>query len=251
MHEGKAIAEKAEAGGKRRWNRWRIAAWSVAGFILLLPLIAMQFTDDVVWDAADFAFAAALLGGTGLVFELAVRKRVNSAYRAAAGVALAAAFILIWANAAVGLIGSEDNDANLMYGGVLAVGIIGALLARFRPQGMTLALFATAIVQALVAAIALIAGLGSPSRGLEEILILNGYFVALWLTSALLFRKAARGGTVNIHNLLSLVMIAHGSVLMIYMIVVEDEPGAVPLLLILLGIGWYLIPRVRTRSHPK
>jgi hypothetical protein len=55
----------------------------------------------------------------------------NRAYRAAVGVAIAAAFILVWMNLAVGIIGSEDNPANLMYGGVLAIGIIGAVIARF------------------------------------------------------------------------------------------------------------------------
>jgi hypothetical protein len=88
-------------------------------------------------------------------------------------------------NLAVGIIGNEDNPANLMYGGVLAVGIIGAVIARFQPHGMARALVATALAQALVAVIALIAGLGYT-------LILTGFFVALWLTSARLFRKAAQ-----------------------------------------------------------
>ena len=63
-------------------------------------------------------------------------------------------------NLAVGIIGTEDNPANLMYGGVLAVGIVGAIIARFQPHGMARALVATALAQALVAVIALIAGLG-------------------------------------------------------------------------------------------
>jgi hypothetical protein len=71
---------------------------------------------------------------------------------------------------------------------VLAVGII----ARFQPHGMARALFATALAQALVAVIALIFGLGSPWSGPGEILALNGFFVALFLGSALLFRHAAR-----------------------------------------------------------
>ena len=49
-----------------------------------------------------------------------------------------------------------------MYFGVLAVGMAGALIARLRPRGMARALFATALAQALVAAIALIARLGLP-----------------------------------------------------------------------------------------
>ncbi len=236
---------------QRFWNPWRIAAWSVAGLILLLPLVAMQFTDEVDWDLADFAFAGVLVVGVGVTYELAARRTGNRAYRTAVSVALAAAFLLIWVNAAVGIIGSEDNDANLMYGGVLAVGILGALLARFRPQGMALALFATALAQMLVAVIALVSGWGAPPSGPEEIIFLNGYFVALWLTSAWLFRKAARGETVKLPQLLSLLTMGHGFLLLISMIVIEDEPGAIPLLLILLGTGWYFILRFRTRSRPQ
>ena len=188
------MAGNTENGGGRRGSPARIAAWAAAALLLLLPLVAMQFTDEVAWDVADFAFAGALLVGTGVTFELAARRTGNSAYRAAVGVALAAAFILIWVNGAVGIIGSEDNDANLMYGGVLAIGVIGALIARFESHGMARALFATALAQALVTVIALIAGLGSPWSGPGEILFLNGFFVALWLTSAWLFRKAAVGG---------------------------------------------------------
>ena len=92
------------------------------------------------------------------MYELAARKTGNIAYRAAVGVALAAALLLVWINLAVGIIGNEDNPANLMYIGVLAVGTIGAIIARFQPHGMARALFATALAQGLVVVIALIAG---------------------------------------------------------------------------------------------
>ena len=59
----------------------------------------------------------------------------NAAYRAAAGFALAAAFLLVWVNGAVGIIGTENNDANLLYVGVFGVGFFGALIARFDPLG--------------------------------------------------------------------------------------------------------------------
>ena len=126
-----------------------------------------------------------------------MRTRINSTvYRSAIGVALAAAFILVWLTGAVGIIGSEDNDANVMYFGVLAVGIVGAIIARLRPPGMARALFATALAQALVAVIALIITLGSPGSppGVLGTLILNGFFVGLFVGSAWLFREAARGG---------------------------------------------------------
>jgi hypothetical protein len=186
MHGGKAMAGNAEDGGGRRGNRWRVAAWGTAALLLLLPLFAMQVTDEVNWGAADFALFGVMLVGAGGTFEVAARMTGNTAYRAAVGVALAAAFILVWMNLAVGIIGSEDNPANLMYGGVLAVGIIGAVIARFQPHGMARALVATALAQALVAVIALIAGWGYA-------FILTGIFVGLWLLSAWLFRKAHVG----------------------------------------------------------
>jgi len=192
-HGDKAMAGNAENGGGRRGSRWRIAAWAVAALILLLPLVAMQFTDEVNWDVADFAFAGALLIGTGITYELAVRKTGDTAYRAAVGVALAAAFILVWLSLGVGIIGRDGDPANLMYFGVLAVGIIGALIARFRPRGMARALFATALAQTSVALIALIAGLGHPWSGPLELSALNGFFVALFVGSAWLFRRAAHG----------------------------------------------------------
>jgi hypothetical protein len=160
-------------------------------FILLIPMLA-----EWAWSLADFVFAGALLFGTGLTYVLVARKAGNIAYRAAVGVALAAALLLVWINLAVGIIGTEDDPANAMYAGVLAVGIIGAIIARFRPHGMARALFATALAQALVAVFALIFRLGSGSPpGVLGILILNGFFVALFVGSASLFRYAAREHT--------------------------------------------------------
>ena len=162
-------------------------------FILLLPLLAMQFTDEVVWDPADFAVAGVLLFGSGLTYELVARKLGNLAYRAAVGVAVMAALILVWLMGAVGVIGEEGDRADLMYFGVLAVGIIGAVIARFRPIGMARALLATALAQAFVAMIALIAGKHqAPISSVFEIVALNGFFVALFIGSAWLFRHAAR-----------------------------------------------------------
>ena len=122
------------------------------------------------------------------------------AYRIAVGMALAAAFLLVWINLAVGVIGSEDNPANLLYGGVLAVGLIGVLIARFRPHGMARALFATAIAQALVPVIALIIWKPQVTSveaflGVFGVFSVNGFFVMLFVGSALLFRYAAREQT--------------------------------------------------------
>ncbi len=166
-------------------HRWRIAAWGTAAGLILLPLVAMQFTDEVKWGPSDFGFAVMMVLAVGLTYELALRTSRNIAFRAAAGLALAAAFMLVWSNLAVGIIGSEDNPANLMYFGVVAVGLAGAVVARFRPRGLARALVATALAQVMVMVIALVAGLGFTGP-------ITVFFTALWLTSAWLFRKAAR-----------------------------------------------------------
>lgn len=144
------------------------------------------------WDVVDFVVFSVMLLSVGVIYTLARRSTANTAYRVAVGVALAAAFILIWVNGAVGIIGDSNNDANMMYFGVLAIGIIGALIARFQPQGMARALYATAFAQTAVAVIALVAGLGSSAPiWPKDILFVTGFFVAMWLLSAGLFRSAA------------------------------------------------------------
>lgn len=177
--------------GSRR-SPWRKVAWGAA-LLLLLPLAAMQVSDEVAWGPGDFALAGTLVVGVGLAFEGAARASRDRAYRVAAGVALATALALVWLNLAVGLIGAEDDPANLIHGGVLAVGLVGTLLARLRPRFMARALLATALAQAASAAVALAAGWGATTPGWPwDILVLDGIFTALWLLSAALFRHAAR-----------------------------------------------------------
>jgi hypothetical protein len=163
---------------------WRIAGWSLAVGLLLLPFLAMQFTSEVDWDETDFILFGMMLAVAGGLIELAVRMSGSSAYRLAFAIGVVGAFLLIWMNLAVGIIGSEDNPLNLMYGAILAVGLIGALTARFDPEGMARALTAMAVAQILVAVIAQAAGYFT--------WIITLVYVALWLGSAKLFRKSAR-----------------------------------------------------------
>lgn len=175
----------AELNGGRGWNPWRIARWSVAGLLLLAPLVAMRFTGEVVWGVEDFIFAGVMIGGAGLAYELAVRARGGAAYRAGCAVALGAAFVTIWINAAVGIIGTEGDPANLIFAAMIAIALGGAVVARFRPAGMARAMSATAIAQAATAVIALSAELPA--------FVLSAFLLALWILAAALFRKAAEG----------------------------------------------------------
>jgi hypothetical protein len=179
------MAANLESGHAQRWTRARLAGWCAAAALLLAPLVAMQFTGEVNWGWGDFLAAAVLVGSAGLAFEFAASRSGSRAYRAATGVALAAAFVLVWANLAVGIIGSEDHPANTMFYGVLAVAFAGALLARLRARGMARAMVATALAQLAVAAMALLAGFGFAGP-------VTVFFCALWLASAWLYRRAAR-----------------------------------------------------------
>lgn len=164
------------------WNRWRVARWAVVAGLLLLPAIAMQFTSEVRWTASDFVFAGVLIGGTALVYDIAVLTRASHAYRGGVALALAASFLLIWINGAVGIIGNEDNPANLMFGGPIAIAFVGALLSRFRPRGMAWTMAAAAAAQITVGLIALTMGVLIPFVTL--------FFATLWGASGVLFRKA-------------------------------------------------------------
>ena len=89
-----------------KYNRLKFILLVVA-FLLLLPLIAMQFTNEVNWTLMDFVVAAVLLLGAGLIFELVMRKIKNTKYRTTIIVILVLAFLLIWAELAVGIFGSS------------------------------------------------------------------------------------------------------------------------------------------------
>ena len=147
----------------------------------------------MAWEIEDFALFGAMILGIAIGYALARRKADSRPYMTAVGFALVAAFLLVWINGAVGIIGSENNDANMMYFGVIAVGVVGTLIARGRPRGMTWAMSAAALGQVSVAAIVLITdwGVTGPvSPG--DVVVLTAFFTALWLISAWLFRKSAR-----------------------------------------------------------
>jgi hypothetical protein len=85
----------------------RLIAIVVAVVLLLsIPFIAMQFTDEVNWDLPDFVVAGVLLLGTGLLWELVIRKVRTIKYRIALCVALLVMLLLVWAELAVGVFGT-------------------------------------------------------------------------------------------------------------------------------------------------
>lgn len=182
--------------GRRHGSGIRLSAWAVlVALLLLVPLVAMQITEEVNWNLFDFVFAGAVLFGSAVAYELWAARGGTSAYRAAAAIAVAAALALVWINAAVGIIG-DDEAYNRMYFAVLAVGIVGAWIARLRPSGMARVLKVMAVVQMLVPLTVLAVPGFRPvlwePPGAVGVFLLNAVFAAMWVASALLFRKAAQ-----------------------------------------------------------
>ncbi len=238
---------------ERRGNPMRIPVWGTAAFLLLLPLIAMQFTSEVNWSGSDFLIIGIMLLAACCAYEFGVWMSGDIAYRGGFAVAVAASFLLVWVNLAVGIIGKKvENDiANVVFLGVLVTWFIGSLIARFRPQGMSYAMIAAAVVQAGIGLFALVAGWG------YEAAVSGVLFCSMWLTSAALFHKASEPAPdktlrkLEVHSILTYQFMVNGAVMMAWMIVLESEPALIPLLTIAFGIAWNLLTRYRIRKHQK
>jgi hypothetical protein len=163
-----------------------------AGLVLLIPVV-LTLLALWHWKPGALVLAVVLLvGGVHLAYELVVKKIGDKAYLLAVGVALAAVFLLVWINAAVGGI-LGDDPANMMYFGVLLVGWIGALIARLEPWGMSRALLATAFALTLVPGIALMIGTPAFANGVPAVFGLHALLALPFVGSAWLFRRAGTG----------------------------------------------------------
>jgi len=159
--------------------------WGAAGFLLLLPAIAMRFTPEVNWTASDFIFWGVMLATACGLYELATRLSDDGCYRAGFATAVLTAFLVTWSNLAVGIIGNEDNELNLLFFALLALGAAGAALVRFRARGLARVAAMLGLAQLMIALSVFAAGWDN--RGATFSLV----FVALWATSYGLFSRAA------------------------------------------------------------
>ena len=168
-------------------ERLRPLVWGGAACLLLAPWVAMRLeADGVHWTASDFVVMGLLLAALCGLYELGLRLDRRLPYRAGIWLAAVTGFLTIWVNLAVGMLGSEGHPANLMFVGVLAVAVIGAILARARDSGMAKAMLATAIAQLLAVAVAL--PMGFHTRELA----LTAMFALPWLVAAALFHASRR-----------------------------------------------------------
>ncbi|MEA3008693.1 MAG: hypothetical protein QOJ91_385 [Sphingomonadales bacterium] len=181
------MSGQARRGGQSGGKGGRTIVWGGAAALMLAPAIASRTTDEMAWDRADFIVFGLMLAAAGGAWEIAMRGTRSPAYAAGATVAAGAALLLFLVNAAVGFIGDEDNLVNLVFFAVPTLALGGAVIVRFRPDGMARTMAVTAAAQ--VAAGGLGVMLVPDLRGF---LVGTALFVPLWLLSSRLFARAAR-----------------------------------------------------------
>ena len=178
----------AHAQPRRLDNILRLIMWCGLLALWLVPLIAKQFTDEIQWTVSDHVFWAIMLIVPGAIVNLTSRLTGDWAYRFGIIIALGAAFVITWANLAVGIVGNEDNPINLVFFGVVAIAIFGSILVGFKASRMRWVFLATAAAQALSALVAL--------QAEPFVWVFCGITTALWLAAATLFGRAAEAQTV-------------------------------------------------------
>ena len=172
-----------------RINWWRVGRWAAAGALLCVPAIAMRFPGSGFdWTASDFVVMGTLFAAILGAYEFLSSRAPGFAYRAASVLTTLGLFLLIWMNMAVGVIGNEQNDANAMFVAVIAIVAGGGMVARFRPSGMRVALFAAAIAQAAIGVIAVAGNLGYEDPNWpQDVIFLTLFYTGLWAVAGTLF----------------------------------------------------------------
>jgi hypothetical protein len=158
----------------------------VALGLLMVPLVASQVVEGWHWTAGGFVRVYILFFGTGMVYALIARKMGTWSYKVGVGVALVAGFALGWSNMVQ--VADSGHPENLVYYSVLAVGAVGACLARLKARGLARTLFAMATTLALIA---VMLPSGAPPYLARNMAIGHGVYVALFTASGLLFRHAS------------------------------------------------------------
>lgn len=87
-------------------NQRSLAIFGAAGILLIVPLIAMQFTKEVNWTGSDFLIGGILLFGTAFICELVLRNVKTLKARVILCLTVIAILVVVWAEMAVGIFGS-------------------------------------------------------------------------------------------------------------------------------------------------
>lgn len=183
-----AIDRSESSVSRNGW--WTKYLWGAAAIVLLIPFVAMRFTNEVAWTAPDFLVMGVMLAVACGIVELAARRGGGIAYKLGVVAAVGGGFLIVWANLAVG---HERSPYDLYFYGAVVTGVVIAAITRFRPAGMMAAMLVTAA--ALVVALRLLMVHEADAEGgnLLVTTIASAMIASPFLLAAWLFREAARG----------------------------------------------------------
>ena len=165
----------------------RVALAALA--LLMVPLIASRIVEGWNWPPRAFVLTYVLFFATGMAYALIARRMNAWAYKAAVAIALVAGFVLGWSTMVH--MSETENPLNLVYFGVIAVGAVGAVLARLKAKGMARALFAMSIALAAAWLVTQVLNTDPPAGPFWNVAIKHGGLVLVFLTASLLFRHAS------------------------------------------------------------
>ena len=174
------------AGGSSRWT-WLV--WGGAALLLTAPFVAMKFTSEVNWTAADFAVMGVLLATVCGIIELAARRAGSIAYKLGVLAAVGAGFLIVWINLAVG---HEHTPYDYPFYLALLVGLVGSAIARFRAKGMMAAMLATALGLIVALRLAMVHEADAEGGNLLVTTVASAMIASPFLLAAWLFRRAAK-----------------------------------------------------------
>lgn len=160
-----------------RKTAWRLLGWGTLALLLSVPAVFRW-----PWTGSDFVIMGILLGSVGLGIEFLVRMSGNALVRLGAILVVLTAFLTIWVNLAVGMIG-DDNPYNLLFLIPVAVGVVGVVAAKLEPRRSAVAAVVAAVLQVAIG----LGGYAQDPRGA----VLSACFCLFWLFAAALFRAGA------------------------------------------------------------
>jgi hypothetical protein len=169
---------------------WRIVVL-VPLALLLIPITGSLTVEGWNWTWHDFLFAWVVFTfTTWFIRFLVTRPMANLPYKAGVTLAVVTGLLIAWVNLAVQIIG-DDNPGNGLYLLTILGGFVGVGLSRFRPLPLSWVAFAMATVLVLIPVVAVVLWPDDFNPGYPKIQGLSALLAAMFVTSGLLFRRAA------------------------------------------------------------
>ncbi len=180
----------------QHWVRRRCVThfiWAAAIIVWSIPLVAQHWTSQMAWSLADFGMFGGLVAGVALALVHVSQSPHPWSYRLAAVIAAATAATVIFVNAAVGLVGADGADANLMFFPIAAAAVAGGVFWRQDPHALARLFLGVGATQIGWSGAVILFGLIPESgRYIWDGFVSATLFGGFWLFAALLFRRTTQ-----------------------------------------------------------